>query len=68
MYSDDNRKTWQLGGVEEEKTNESTVLERADGSLLHNMRRYQRRSRGNLQLSVEDHLQAGHLPRLFKFL
>jgi sialidase-1 len=40
IYSDDHGQTWQLGGVEEQKTNESTLLERADGSLLHNMRSY----------------------------
>jgi len=40
IYSDDHGRSWHLGGVEEEKTNESTVAERADGSLLHNMRSY----------------------------
>lgn len=43
IFSDDHGKTWQLGGVEDEKTNESTVVERLDGSLLQNMRSY----RGN---------------------
>ena len=38
IYSDDHGATWKVGGVEEEKTNESTVAERADGSLLQNMR------------------------------
>jgi sialidase-1 len=40
IYSDDHGQSWQLGGVEDEKTNESTVAERTDGSLLHNMRSY----------------------------
>lgn len=40
IYSDDHGSTWHLGGSEEEKTNESTVAERSDGSLLHNMRSY----------------------------
>ncbi len=40
IYSDDHGQTWQLGGVADEKTNESTVVERADGSLLDNMRSY----------------------------
>jgi sialidase-1 len=40
IYSDDHGETWHLGGSEEELTNESTILERADGSLLHNMRSY----------------------------
>jgi len=38
IYSDDHGKTWKLGGVEDEATNESTVVELADGSLLQNMR------------------------------
>ena len=40
IYSDDHGKTWQLGGIEDEKTNESTIVELSDGSLLHNMRSY----------------------------
>jgi sialidase-1 len=40
IYSDDHGATWKIGGVEEEKTNESTVVELEDGSLLHNMRSY----------------------------
>ncbi|RPI96845.1 MAG: exo-alpha-sialidase [Chloroflexi bacterium] len=40
IYSDDHGASWQLGGLEDEKTNESTVVELADGSLLHNMRNY----------------------------
>jgi sialidase-1 len=45
IYSDDHGQTWQLGGVEEEMTNESTVVELADGSLLHNMRSYAGKNR-----------------------
>src|SRR6478736_3772406 len=45
FYSDDHGKTWQLGGVEEEKTNESAIAELTDGSLLHNMRSYHKKSR-----------------------
>lgn len=40
IYSDDHGKTWQLGGSEDEKTNESTIAELSDGTLLHNMRAY----------------------------
>jgi sialidase-1 len=40
VFSDDHGSTWQIGGVEEEKTNESALVERADGSLLHDMRSY----------------------------
>jgi sialidase-1 len=45
IYSDDHGRTWQPGGVQEEKTNESTIVELADGSLLHNMRSYHGRNR-----------------------
>jgi len=45
IFSDDHGATWQLGGVEDEKTNESTIVELSDGSLLHNMRSYHRKSR-----------------------
>jgi sialidase-1 len=40
IFSDDHSKTWQLGGVEDEKTNESTLVELADGTVLQNMRSY----------------------------
>jgi sialidase-1 len=45
IYSDDQGATWQLGGSEDELTNESTVVERADGSLLQNMRSYHKKNR-----------------------
>ena len=45
IFSDDHGATWQLGGIEDEKTNESTVVELADGSLLHNMRSYHKTNR-----------------------
>ena len=45
IYSDDHGKTWQLGGIEEEKTNESTIVELSDGTLMHNMRSYHGKSR-----------------------
>jgi len=38
IYSDDHGETWKIGGVEDEFTNESTVVELSDGSLLQNMR------------------------------
>lgn len=40
IYSDDHGDTWRIGGLEEEKTNESTLVELSDASLLHNMRSY----------------------------
>ncbi len=40
FWSDDHGKTWQLGGVHEDRTNESAVVELKDGSILQAMRSY----------------------------
>jgi sialidase-1 len=40
FYSDDAGATWKLGGIAGEGTNESQVVERADGTLLLNMRNH----------------------------
>lgn len=40
IYSDDAGDTWQLGGTIGKMTNESTVAELPDGSLVQNMRSY----------------------------
>lgn len=40
ILSDDHGATWKLGGVVGEKTNESALVELADGRLLDNMRSY----------------------------
>ena len=40
IFSDDHGATWQIGGVEEKDTNESTLVELTDGALLQNMRSY----------------------------
>ncbi len=40
IYSDDHGTTWKLGGNEDELTNESTVAELSDGSVMQNMRSY----------------------------
>jgi sialidase-1 len=45
IFSDDHGASWRLGGSEEEKTNESTIVELADGRLLHNMRSYHGKNR-----------------------
>lgn len=42
LFSDDEGLTWQLGAVSQRGGNESTVAELADGSLLLNMRHYER--------------------------
>ncbi|MCS6933635.1 MAG: glycoside hydrolase [Chitinophagales bacterium] len=45
IYSDDNGKTWQLGGsVSNGNTNESTVAELTNGNLLLNMRNTDKRA------------------------
>jgi sialidase-1 len=53
IFSDDRGKTWQIGGVEDEKTNESTIVERADGSLMHNMRSYHGKNRRAIATSKD---------------
>ncbi|HIL71314.1 MAG TPA: exo-alpha-sialidase [Verrucomicrobia bacterium] len=40
LYSDDHGETWQLGGIQEPMTNESTVTELIDGRLMQNMRSF----------------------------
>jgi sialidase-1 len=45
ISSDDRGQTWQIGGIEDEMTNESTIVELSDGSLLHNMRSYHKKNR-----------------------
>jgi sialidase-1 len=43
IYSDDNGKTWQLGGkTPQDQVNECTVAELPDGKLILNMRNYDR--------------------------
>jgi sialidase-1 len=45
IYSDDHGANWKIGGVLGENTNECQVVERADGSLLINMRSYHGKNR-----------------------
>lgn len=45
IYSDDRGATWKLGGRCGPHTNECEVVQRADGSLLLNMRNYDRKQR-----------------------
>ena len=55
IYSDDHGATWRLGGNEDERTNESTVVELSDGSILQNMRNY----KGNNRRAVGRSLDGG---------
>jgi sialidase-1 len=45
IYSDNRGKSWNAGGIADDKTNESAVAELRDGSLLLNMRSYHGRNR-----------------------
>lgn len=45
IYSDDHGKSWQLGGIHEDRTNESAVVELSDGSILQAMRSYHGKNR-----------------------
>lgn len=40
IWSDDHGATWELGGIHEDRTNESAVVERSDGSVIQLMRSY----------------------------
>jgi sialidase-1 len=51
IYSDDRGATWHIGGVAEDKTNESAVAEAKDGSLVFNMRSYHGKNRRAVQRS-----------------
>jgi sialidase-1 len=53
IYSDDRGKTWKLGGVVGPNCNECQVVERADGSLLLNMRSYQANNRRMVAVSKD---------------
>lgn len=45
LVSDDHGETWGIGGALDQKTNESTVVELADGRVLDNMRSYHGKNR-----------------------
>jgi sialidase-1 len=53
IYSDDRGKTWKIGGVADENTNESAVAERRDGSLVLNMRSYHGQNRRAVATSTD---------------
>ena len=40
VYSDDHGTTWKIGGIEEDRTNESAVVELVGERILHTMRSY----------------------------
>jgi sialidase-1 len=54
IYSDDRGATWHVGGVAEEKTNESAVAQLRSGELVLNMRSYHGKNRRAVQRSRDD--------------
>ena len=59
IYSDDHGTSWRLGGVQEDRTNESSLVERADGSVLQVMRSYHGRDCRAMSISADGGLQWG---------
>ncbi len=53
IYSDDHGATWQLGGVHQDKTNESAVAELSDGSVLQAMRSYHGKNKRAMSVSKD---------------
>lgn len=53
IYSDDHGETWHIGGVHDGYTNESTVLELADGRVYQNMRNYRKTFRRAVAISAD---------------
>jgi len=53
IFSDDGGKTWHLGGVVGPQCNECQVAERADGSLILNMRTYMANNRRLVATSTD---------------
>lgn len=50
FYSDDGGKTWTIGAIGDPGTNESQVVELADGRLLHNMRNHPPKRPANFRI------------------
>ena len=51
FWSDDHGATWELGGVHEDRTNESAVVELSDGSVLQAMRSYHGKNKRAMSVS-----------------
>lgn len=59
IYSDDDGKSWKMGGSAGPETNESAVVQLADGSLLLNMRSYAGKHQRAIALSHDGGLTWG---------
>lgn len=53
IWSDDHGKNWTLGGVHQDRTNESAVVELKDGSVLQAMRSYHGTNRRAMAMSED---------------
>jgi sialidase-1 len=53
IYSDDHGKSWAIGGIHQEYTNESTVAELAGGRIYQNMRAYRKENRRRISYSSD---------------
>lgn len=53
IYSDDHGETWTIGGVNQSRTNESTVVELVDGRIYRNMRNYRDTHRRAVDISED---------------
>jgi sialidase-1 len=61
VYSDDGGRSWSIGGVADEKTNESAAAEARDGSVVLNMRSYAGKNRRAVQRSRDGGATLGPL-------
>lgn len=53
VYSDDHGRSWHVGGVAADHTNEGTLAERADGSVILNLRDWSGRFTRQVQVSTD---------------
>ncbi|HYE17731.1 MAG TPA: sialidase family protein [Tepidisphaeraceae bacterium] len=59
MYSDDGGQSWKIGGEMDRHTNESQIVERADGSLMFNARSHAGKNRRAIATSADGGLTFG---------
>ena len=61
IYSDDAGRNWKIGGVIKPNVNECQIVERADGSLMMNMRSYHGKNRRAVAISKDRGLTFGEV-------
>ena len=67
IYSDDHGATWKIGGIVDRRVNECQVAERADGSLILNMRNCPRGANDTYQRAVALSYDGGLTWASFRF-